>query len=376
MKRAATILLAGVILVSCGAVAAADQSLVSKSYLDGTFTDQALEEAAGRLEKLTQTTYDTALGQLNAAHSQALAQAGAAEGTGDSAGLTDRRFKKGDVLTLTAGSGVMVLAGSATASGGALVDTAAGTTVASGGSLTLRHRCLAGDSSGVTVTVTSDTAVLSLEGSWTLTAGSGVDYNAMADALAKMGLLQGTGTAYGSGYDLERQPMRIEGLVMFIRLLGEDKAALSSTAANPFVDGPDWADRYLAYAYEKGYTNGIGTNAAGGLVFAPNNTISAGEYMTFALRALGYSESGESPDFTWQTALEAGTKLGVIRQSERAMLETGDFLRAQVVYLSCCALNASVKGGSPLLDQVIAGSGQDRNTMKAALAQAQNYRIK
>ena len=90
MKRAATILLAGVILVSCGAVAAADQSLVSKSYLDGTFTDQALEEAAGRLEKLTQTTYDTALGQLNAAHSQALAQAGAAEGTGDSAGLTDR----------------------------------------------------------------------------------------------------------------------------------------------------------------------------------------------------------------------------------------------------------------------------------------------
>ena len=85
-----------------------------------------------------------------------------------------------------------------------------------------------------------------------MSSGAGLDYNALADALKQMGLFQGTGTAYGSGYDLEQAPNRIVGLVMFLRLIGEEGAALSSTAANPFADTPAWCDRYVAYAYEKG----------------------------------------------------------------------------------------------------------------------------
>ena len=369
MKKAAAILLAGVILVSCGAVVAADQSLVSKSYVNGTFTDEALKQAEQRVEELTAPVYNQALNQLNSEHSAYLAQAG---GT---SGLNDLRFKKGDVLTLTSGSGVMLLAGSATASGGILVDATAGNTVASGGGLTARHRCLAGESAAVAVTVTSDTAVLCLEGSYTLSASGNVDYNAMADGLTKMGLLKGTGATYGSGYELERQPVRVEGLVMFIRLLGEEQAALSSTATNPFVDSPSWADRYLAYAYEKGYTTGIGTNAAGQLVFAPNNTITAGEYMTFVLRALGYSETGTNPDFTWQTAMEAGVTLGAIRQSERTMLESGTFLRAQVVYLSVCALSAPTKDGGILLDRTASNGGYDKATMQTVLNEVSALRL-
>ena len=361
MKKAAAILLAGAILVGSGAVLAADQSLVSKSYV--------MERAEGRLEELTAAIYNQALNQLNAKHSAYLAQAG---GT---SGLNDLRFKKGDVLTLTSGSGVMLLAGSATASGGILVDATAGNMVASGGGLTARHRCLAGESAAVAVTVTSDTAVICLEGNYTLSSSGNVDYNAMADGLTQMGLLKGTGATYGSGYELERQPVRVEGLVMFIRLLGEENAALSSTAANPFVDSPSWADRYLAYAYEKGYTTGIGTNAAGQLVFGPNNTITAGEYMTFVLRALGYSETGTSPDFTWQTALEAGVSLGAIRQNERTMLESGTFLRAQVVYLSVCALSAPTKDGGVLLDRTASSGGYDKAAMQTVLNQVSALRL-
>lgn len=362
MKKAAAILLAGVILVSCGAVVAAEQSVVSQSYLNGTFSQQALEQAEKRVEEQMASTYNEALTELNSKHSGYLAQAG---GT---SGLNDLRFKKGDVLTLMPGSGIMLLAGSAATSGGVLVDVTAGGTVAAGGALTARHRCLAGESAAVAVTVTSDTAVLCLEGNYTLSPSGNIDYNAMADGLTQMGLLKGTGATYGSGYELERRAVRVEGLVMFIRLLGEERAALSSTAVNPFADSPSWADRYLAYAYEKGYTTGIGQNAAGQLIFAPNNTITAGEYMTFVLRALGYTDAGATADFTWQTAMEAGVRLGVIRQSEADMLGASGFLRAQVVYLSCCALSAQTKDGGALLDQVAAGAGTDPAAMQTILS--------
>ena len=182
-----------------------------------------------------------------------------------------------------------------------------------------------------------------------------------------MGLLKGTGAAYGSGYELERQALRVEGLVMFIRLMGEENAALTSTAVNPFADSPSWADRYLAYAYEKGYTTGIGTNAAGQLMFGPNNTISAGEYITFVLRALGYSESGTNPDFNWQNAMDAAVAYGVIRQGEAALLSGSSFCRAQVVYLSVCALSAPTKTGGILLDKTASNGGYDQTSMQAIL---------
>ena len=378
MKKAAAILLAGAILAGSGAVVAAGgQSLVSKSYVDKTFTGQALEQVSKRAESQMSAAYDRALNDLNSKHSGYLGQSGTGSSGGvfTVSGFADRRFKRGDVLTLTPGSGVMLLAGGAASSGGVLVDVTAGAAVAAGGGLSVRHRCLAGESAATVVTVTSDTAVLSLEGSYTLSPSGSVDYNAMADGLAEMGLLKGTGAAYGSGYELERQTVRVEGLVMFIRLMGEESAALASTAVNPFVDSPSWADRYLAYAYERGYTTGIGTNAAGQLVFGPNNTFTAAQYMTFALRALGYSDGGDAPDFSWQNAMDAGLAYGVIRQSELAMLNSSAFCRAQVAYLSVCALSAPAKTGGTLLDRTVSSGGFDPGTMGAVLERISALRM-
>ena len=233
MRRLAAGLLALIVLISCAAVYAASggESLITQTYLEETYVPGVLEQAQARVEEKTQSIYQSASSVLEGRHSAYL------NGGSSASALTDYRFKEGDVLTLPAGSGVLLLAGGASVSTGTLVDVTAGTALSAGAALTARHRGLGAEGGG-TVTVTSDTAVLSLEGTYTIVPGSGVDYNALADALSAMGLFAGTGTAYGSGYDLEKTTTRVEGLVMFLRLMGEESAAQSYTGACPFSDVP------------------------------------------------------------------------------------------------------------------------------------------
>lgn len=381
MKKPAVILLTAAVLVSGAAAYAAGtldgQSLISKSYLTNTYVPDVEKQAVQRVEERTEQIYQSALNALNQAHSAYLAQAGSggsAAGT-EKAGeyasaLTDLRFKEGDVVTLSTGSGGMLLAGSASVSfaGSAVVDVTAGQTAASGSAMALRHRYLAGENTTAKVTITSDTAVLSVEGSYSVAPSGSVDYNALADALFDMGLFQGSGTTYGGGYDLENPTTRIMGVVMFLRLIGEEGAALSSTAVNPFVDTPAWCDRYVAYAFEKGYTNGVGESASGELYFAPDRPISADEYVTLILRALGYTDSGTVPDFTWDTAVTRAVTWGVLSSGEQAMLAQSELLRAQVVYLSYFALNAPMKGGGVLLDRTVSSGGLNRSHLEQIMA--------
>ena len=372
MRRPAIFLLAFMILLSCAAVYAAGtdtgESLVTTSYLENTYFPDVLEQAQTRVEEQTQSTYQSVLSGLDTRHAGYLALAGGEMNY--TASMTDFRFKQGDVISLTSGSGALLLAGSGTISysSGGVVDVTAGQSVAAGSAFPVGHRCLAAEDTVATVTVTSATAVLSLEGAYAVSTSGEVDYNALADALKDMGLFQGTGTAYGSGYDLEQVPTRIVGLVMFLRLIGEEEAALAGTAANPFVDTPAWCDRYVAYAYEKGYTNGTGVSDSGQRYFGPDVQMTAGEYVTFLLRALGYSDSGSTPDFTWDTAILRAVELGVLTSQEQAMLTEQTFLRAQVVYLSCFALNAPLKDGSGiLLDRTASSSGADKSRIQAIM---------
>lgn len=377
MKKTIVLLLTAAVLVSGAAAyatgALSGESLISKSYLTGTYVPDVEKQVSQRVQERTEQIYQSALTALNQAHSAYLAQAGSGgtAGTGTYASaLADLRFKKGDVITLSTGSGGMLLAGSGSVSyaGGAVVDVTAGETVPSGSALAPRHRYLAGENTTASLTITSDTAVLSLEGYYSLAPSGSVDYNALADALFEMGLFQGSGTTYGSGYDLENPTTRIMGVVMFLRLIGEEQAALSSTAVNPFVDTPAWCDRYVAYAFEKGYTNGVGESPSGALYFAPDRQISAEEYVTLILRALGYTDSGAAPDFTWDTAVSRAVSWGLLSSGEQAMLSQSQFLRAQVVYLSYFALNAPMKGGGVLLDRTVSSGGLNRSQLEQVMA--------
>ena len=140
---------------------------------------------------------------------------------------------------------------------------------------------------------------------------------------------------------------------MFLRLIGEEQAALATTAACPFTDVPAWCQSYVAYAYEKGYTKGMDEAAR---YFGTNDALTAGQYVTFLLRALGYSEGGAAPDFTWDTALQRGEALGVLTAGERQLLEGGPFLRAHVAYLSYFALDARQKDGAMTLQERLVGA--------------------
>lgn len=196
----------------------------------------------------------------------------------------------------TPGSSGMLLAGSATISytSGGVVDMTTAADVASGTAMTAQHRYLAAENTMCQLTITSDTAVLAPQGFYSVTKSDATDYNELANALKEMGLFKGGDTAYGDGLMLENAPTRIEGLIMFLRLLGEEEAALAVTDPCPFVDVPEWCQNYVTYAYAKGYTKGVGADSPE-LYFAPYVTITAGEYMTFVLRALGYQDSGDNP---------------------------------------------------------------------------------
>lgn len=167
-----------------------------------------------------------------------------------------------------------------------------------------------------------------------------------ADALHELGLFNGTGTdANGKPiYDLNRAPTRHEAVTMLVRLLGKGEEAVSGTWETPFTDVADWAKPYVGYAYAHGLTSGTGATTFGG-----NSPITASQYITFVLRALGY-ESGT--DFQWDKAWELSDRIGLTDGRYNASKE---FLRGDVTIVSRSAMDVQQKDSdSTLADKLIA----------------------
>ncbi len=300
-------------------IAAEDDPLLSLSYLEEIYKPQLLAEYALVANSTLHSVYGNQLLQL----CDTLGQAKLDAQQGDT-GLRNTsgsfRVKSGDLLTLRPGTALVLLSGSAITDT-LLSDVTAGAAVT--GTLPLNHSHMASQDTGITIT--SPTAVVQITGSYTLEVSDAVDFNALADGLHTMGLFQGGST----GYELERYPSRVEGLVMFLRLLGLEDEALASTVSHPFSDVPAWADRYVAYAYAEGLTQGTGQNQ-----FSPDARLTSQQYITFLLRALHYEESA---DFSYDTAMTDSVRLGLFSQQESAMV-TANFTRAHMVYLSFYSL--------------------------------------
>ena len=354
------------VLVGIAAVAALasyspnGRELISLKYLEDTVLSQAVSAGETILEEQEQAALAQAQLELEAANGIYQFQLGAYDGSLEtSSSLRDFRFKKDDIITIGTGSSVLLLSGEAeiSAVSGAIVDASEGVECPVGTSLVPRHYYLAAEQSVISVRITTDTAVMCLEGSFAFTASNAVDYNMLADGMKAMGLFKGSDTGYGSGYDLERAPTRIEALIMFLRLLGEEDDALATTSPCPFTDVAAWAQPYTTYAYEKGYTKGVG-----GTLFDPSSPIPATQYLTFVLRALGYSDSGENPDFSWDKAILFSLQRGVLNAKEHKQLTEQPFLRAHVVYVSYYAMDASMKNvfGS-LYDHLTSTGALDRS---------------
>ena len=166
--------------------------------------------------------------------------------------------------------------------------------------------------------------------------------------LKVLGLFQGVGTNPdgSTNFDLARAPSRTEALVMLIRLLGKDAEANGGSWKHPFTDVPGWANEEVGYAYEKGLTKGSSATEFG------VGTASAQMYLTFVLRALGYSDAAGG-EFTWDKPEELARSVGIL--PEGVYLE--DFLRADVVLISEAALSAKLKDSDITLLEKLTSEG-------------------
>lgn len=286
------------------------------------------------------------------------------------------RVKGADILKLESGSTLMLLAGGGdiTVGTGTVVDTTTGEELLSGGvAAAADHRYVVAEDSSAEFSVTSDTAVVRITGAYQHSSSENTDYNAIADALKGMGLFQGSDVPYGSGYELESAPTRIQGLIMFLRLMGEEQYALAYPGSGiTFADVPDWAEPYVAYAYDKGYTKGQEIDSQWRVVFGTQDLLAPRDYMTFLLRALDYAEG---TDFQWLTAIEDARSLGILTDGEVAELTEKPFLRAQVAYLSYFALSAKTPGGESLAQRLSTAGALDATLVDASMLSLGNQRL-
>lgn len=340
MRRALMILLAASVLaVAALAAGGAEDPLASLSYLTGAFTstvdakvDQQLDDSDREIQRGMGEDFLT---------------------EGGVSGWTELRLKRGDLLTVSTGASVLLLAGEGqiAVTDGAVVDATAGREAASGSAMAANHRYLAAEDTSAMFIITSKTAVVDYQGPCGITRSNDVDYNAMAAALKQLNLFRGTFTGYGEGYDLEQAPTRLQALIMFIRVLGEEDRALAWTGTMPFSDvarGSD-AEKYVGYAYERGYTNGFSAT-----LFRPGSPVNAYQYTEFVLRAMGYSSSSNT---NLADTMARARIAGVLTAGETEMLRTDPFLRAELVYISYYALEALMPDGEETLGQALAEQG-------------------
>ncbi len=166
--------------------------------------------------------------------------------------------------------------------------------------------------------------------------------NSLAKDLKALGLFSGVSD---TDFDLDRAPTRTEVLVMLIRVLGEEKVALEGEFSHPFDDVPEWANAYVGYAYENGLTKGVSATKFG------NDTASSATYLTFMLRALGYSDA--KGDFKWDAPHTLARGLGLLP----ACVDTENFLRADIVTVSYAALSMELKGTTETLSEKLIAKG-------------------
>lgn len=353
MKKSFTVAAVFLALTLCiGMVMAAGgdagDPLISLSYLQGLFKEET--EAAIDLEL---DASDTDIrGTTDEMLTDLVDSATAAAGQSFTPIAQQITLNQTDRLSGATGLSVTALAGEIIVeiTVGTVIDVTVGEEVVSGAALSINHHYIVAENSAADFVAAGTTAILSYQGNYTHTRGGlSTDYYGIAQALRELGLFRGSGSGLGEGFDLHLAPTRAQALVMFIRILGEEDDALACTFDHPFTDVPQWLDRYAAWAWNKGYTNGIGNN-----LFGTTQEVSSVEYQEFILRALGYSKAGVDD---YSTSLERAWDYGALTDAEYFLLKDHPFLRAHVAYLSYYNLDTVVAGSYMTLAQRLQQQG-------------------
>ena len=364
--------LAFALLLGAGLSAAgAQEQVVSLSYLNKTVQPELADAVTARVAQMIESP-DAVTARGQAAVS-AVSKNGAIDSVArrvlerlqmqglylnQTTGARAVTLKKDDVISGAAGTTLLLRRGSGTVINHPLVNITRGELSGAGSAAAQNTRYLLPSGNGAGIRVTSNTAEVLVDGAYRVVS---VRYRAqyfdLADALKTMDLFRGSNI----GYELSRSATRTEALVMLLRLLGEEDAAKAYTGALPFQDVDAWARPYVAYAAARGYTRGVSATQFGG-----KNPVSANQYMTFLLRALGYDDT--KGDFRWDHAMEFAVSKGNLSQTTRTAVEKAGFHRDQMVLLSYATLFAKRNGGEQtLLETLIASGAVDKKAADAAV---------
>ncbi len=259
-------------LLAGGAYAASSEdSLISLSYLQSTFFPKAVQAGEEKANQALQEVYDRAKGQLDALHGGG--------GGGLSGSYSDtlqrRQWTDGQAITLSTGSGVLMLEGSASlAHNGAVVDVTTGAEVPSGGRLSPNHRYLVGEDTAATVTVRSGQAALGVQGSYALSAGKD-KHTPFYDVSQIDWFYEPVGYAYEkglfSGVDAGHfAPEMRMNRAMLMTVLYSLAGSPGQTGSSPFADVPngDWYTSAVLWGTGQGIASGVGDG-----LFSPNGEV-------------------------------------------------------------------------------------------------------
>lgn len=181
-----------------------------------------------------------------------------------------------------------------------------------------------------------------------------VQYGFAAEELWQKGLFLGS----NGTFNLDQPLTRVEGVTMIVRLLGKESEAKEKNFAHPFSDVPSWADPYVGYCYEHKISNGISADK-----FGSNQEMSAAQYLTLVLRALGYSD-GNGKDFLWNESPSKALEIGLIGEScHKQYTTTNLFLRDNAAVIAYNALYLNKKGSDRTLEASITLPGKPSGAM-------------
>lgn len=300
--RALAVMAAAAALLAAGAAAlSGGDGLVSLSHLTAVFQPDAQKRADAAAEQALQDAYDSAEQKLEQLTQDHNGQSG--DSRPYSGDLRSRSYARGDVLTIQAGAGVLLIAGDVSVThDGALVDVTDGKEVPTGSHLAAGHRYLAAEDTTAKLTVRSGLAKVGLQGRYEQKLGGqsaapftdvsdGDAWAQAVDHVYRNGLLTGTGDdRFSPGLSMSRAMM----MTVFYRLAGSPEGQMAQAEAQ-FDDVKDgaWFAPYVRWAASQGITSGTSETPP---LFSPDMQVTRQQVAVmlygFASKGLGLKLTG------------------------------------------------------------------------------------
>ena len=185
-------------------------------------------------------------------------------------------------------------------------------------------------------------------------------------SLAESGyILQRLGLVFGNEKGdlmLSKTGNRQEAFTIFLSLMGEQETANAGKYSHTFQDVDSWFSNFAGYGVYKHYTAGCSQTVFGAL-----NGITAEQYMSFVLRALGYQDN---VDFYWSDSVNKAIQIGLCTQSDANRWKKSVLLRQDLMEISYLALNTKLKNSSCTLTDKLIAAGK----LTAAQAKQENLK--